>query len=122
MAASKPVATFPPETLRLYEGLVATLPGVERKGASLPYTSLNGHMFSYLDAAGTVALRLAEGDREAFIERHDARLQVAHGAVQREYVAVPAALLAETETLAPWFAASHAYVAGLTPKPTARRR
>jgi len=34
--------------LELYERVVATVPGVERKGATIPYTSLNGHMFSYL--------------------------------------------------------------------------
>jgi hypothetical protein len=36
----------PPEKLVLYEKLVATNPDIERKGASVPYTSLNGNMFS----------------------------------------------------------------------------
>jgi hypothetical protein len=31
---------------------------------------------------------------------------------------VPAALLADTEALAPWFRASFDYVSGLKPKPT----
>jgi hypothetical protein len=53
-------------------------------------------------------------------ERYDAQLQVAHGAVQKEYVAVPAPLLDRTDELAPWFAASRAYVAALEPKPTKR--
>jgi len=35
-------------SLALYEKLVATNPKVERKGATMPYTSLNGHMFSLL--------------------------------------------------------------------------
>ena len=33
----------PPEKLELYEKLVATNPDIERKGASVPYTSLNGN-------------------------------------------------------------------------------
>ena len=45
----KPKATsVPSDKLELYEKLVATNPKVERKGATVPYTSLNGHMFSYL--------------------------------------------------------------------------
>jgi hypothetical protein len=43
----------PPEKVRLYEALIATLPGVERKGAALPYTSLNGNMFSILSPSLT---------------------------------------------------------------------
>ena len=35
------------DKLALYEKLVATDPNVERKGATMPYTSLNGHMFSF---------------------------------------------------------------------------
>jgi hypothetical protein len=34
------------------EKLIATNPNVERKGATVPYTSLNGHMFSYLSKEG----------------------------------------------------------------------
>jgi hypothetical protein len=41
--------------LALYEKLVATNPKVERKGATMPYTSLNGHMFSLLTRAGWLA-------------------------------------------------------------------
>jgi hypothetical protein len=59
MVRPKLRATFPPERLEQYERLVATLPGVERKGATLP---------------------------------------------------------AQTAELAPWFRASHAYVASLEPK------
>ncbi len=48
----------PAEKLALYEKLVAANPNVERKGATMPYTSLNGHMFSFLTETGTVAIRL----------------------------------------------------------------
>ena len=45
-------------SLQLYERLVSTNPNVERKGASMPYTSLNGHMFSLLTKEGKLVLRL----------------------------------------------------------------
>ena len=40
------------DNLALYEKLVATNPNVERKGDTMPYTSLNGHMFSLLTKQG----------------------------------------------------------------------
>jgi hypothetical protein len=42
---SKEPAEVPADKLALYEKLVATLPGVQRKGATVPYTSVNGNMW-----------------------------------------------------------------------------
>ena len=117
---SKLAAAVDPERLAPYERLVATQPDVERKGASMPYTSFNGNMSSYLDAADGMALRLAANDRTRFMAEHDARLLEAYGIVQKEYVHVPEVLLNDTAALAPWFAASCDYVRGLKPKPTKR--
>jgi hypothetical protein len=44
--------------LELYEKLVASSPKVRRQGVTVPYTSLNGHMFSYFGKVGELALRL----------------------------------------------------------------
>ena len=41
-AAKKP--NIPADKLALYDKLIARHPGIERKGAANPYTSLNGHM------------------------------------------------------------------------------
>jgi len=112
---------IPATVIDAYDRLIATQPGVERKGAKIPYTSRNGHMFSYLAEPGSLALRLPTKERDEFLSRFDARLQDAYGIVQREYVAVPDALLTDTPTLAPYFAASLAYVSSLKPKPTRRR-
>ena len=120
MAKGEDAATIPPDRLEAYDRLIATQPGIERKGATLPYTSVHGHMFSFLTATGTLALRLSRADREAFIERHATRLHEAHGTVMKEYVTVPDALRADTESLSRDFAAGFAYVASLKPKPTRR--
>ena len=101
-----------------YDRLIATRPEVERKGARIPYTSLNGNMSSYLAEDGTLVLRLAAADREAFLARYASRLHEAYGIVQKEYVDVPGKLLEATADLAPWFAASVTYVGGLRPKPS----
>ena len=116
MAKSRPTA--PADVLDLYERLVATNPSVERKGAAMPYTSLNGHMFSFLTKTGILALRLPTNERDAFLTRFKTRLCEQHGTVLQEYVEVPHALLKKTQELKTYFDLSYAYVASLTPKPT----
>jgi len=110
-----------PERIAQYDRLIRSIAGVERKGAKMPYTSVNGHMFSFLSPEGALALRLPRPEREAFLERHRASLHRAHGTVMPEYVTVPDELFATTEHLAPLFRASYEYVAGVRPKPTTRR-
>ena len=112
----------PDRAVQLYEALVATHPDIERKGKTSPYTSVNGNMFTVLSADGTLGMRLAGADREAFIATYGTGLYRAHGTVMKEYVAVPAELLAQTAELAPYLAKSYNYAKSLKPKPTTRRR
>ena len=107
--------------LALYERLVATNPKVERKGATMPYTSLNGHMFSFLTKEGTLALRLPKEERESFLEKYETKLCVQHGAVMKEYVEVPDTLLSKTAQLRKYFEMSYTYVASLKPKSTKKK-
>ncbi len=79
-------------------------------------------MSSYLHLRGEVALRLPPDLRAQFLAEHKTTLFEAYGVVQKEYVAVPAALLADTGALAPYFVESLAYVASLKPKPTKRSK
>ena len=111
----------PGRAVRLYEALVATCPSIERKGKSSPYTSVNGNMFTVLAADGTLGLRLADADRDAFLATYGTGLYQAHGTIMKEYVAVPADLLARTSELAPYLAKSYIYAKSLKPKPTTRR-
>jgi hypothetical protein len=110
------------EALALYEKLVATNPAVERKGDTMPYTSLNGHMFSVLHKDGSVALRLPAAELGTFLAKHATKLSVQYGIVQKEYAVVPDALLRRTKEIARWFETSRAYVASLSPKPTTRAK
>ncbi len=106
--------------LALYEKLVETNSSVDRKGASMPYTSLNGHMFSMLTKEGKLALRLPAEERELFLKDYETTLCEQDGRVLKEYVEVPDALLERTEELKQCFDLSYAYVATLKPKPTKR--
>ena len=108
------------DKLKLYEMLVATNPRVERKGVTMPYTSLNGHMFSFLTNTGKLALRLPSEEREAFLKKHKTKLCEQQGSVLVEYVVVPDALLNKTQELKKFFDISYAYVGSLKPKPSRR--
>jgi len=109
-------------SLTHYERVIATNPKVERKGTAMPYTSVNGHMFSFLTKTGRMALRLPEPERDAFLKKYQTKLCEQHGTVLKEYVEVPEGLLEKTRELKRFFDASYEYVASLKPKPTKKKK
>jgi len=102
----------------LYEKLIATIPGLKRKGDANPYTSLNGNMFTLLHQSSTLAIRLPEDERQEFLKKHKTRLFEAYGTVMKEYVHVPDALLENTKELQKYLQVSYEYAKTLKPKPT----
>jgi hypothetical protein len=115
MATTKKSA-IPPEKLALYEKLIATNPKIERKGDVHPYTSLNGHMFTYLDQTGTMGLRLPQDEAEAFLKKYKTTLFKSYGVVKKDYVTVPDSLLKNTKELKRYLEISYEYVKTLKPK------
>jgi len=118
---SKKTNLPPPDKIDLYDQLIATNPEIERKGVSSPYTSLNGHMFTYLSITGSMGLRLSKEDREAFLEKYNTTLYESHGAIMKEFVTVPDDLLENTEELKHYLDLSYAYTKSLKPKPTKKK-
>ena len=108
--------------LEAYEKLVASVPDLERKGKSMPYTSVNGHMFSFLDKEGMLSLRLDNNDREKFLKKYSTSLSIQHGRVMKEYVLVPVALQSNLPELQPYFQSSYTYTSSLKPKPTKKKK
>lgn len=106
----------------LFASLVETIPAAVLKGDTIPYCSMNGHMYCYLSKEGELALRLPADKREQFIEQYKTKLMTAYGIIQKEYVVVPDFLLADIEALKPWFNASFVYVGLLKPKPTSKNK
>jgi hypothetical protein len=92
--------------------------GTEVKGAKNPYTSRNGHMFSFLDADGVMALRLSDELTDEFRSNYESGDVIQYGATMRGYSSVPAELLADIDSLAAWFDRSWEWVGTLPPKPT----
>ncbi len=110
------------EKVDLYDKLLDTHPEIERKGANLLYTSLNGHMFTYLSKSGALGIRLPKVEREAFLEKYKTTLLESYGAIMKEYVTAPDFLFENTEELKMYLEISFEYIKTLKPKPTKKRK
>ena len=112
----------PSNALDLYSRVVTESDtDAEVKGAKNPYTSRNGHMFSFLDADGVMALRLSDELAEEFKSSYESGPVMQYGSVMRGYVSVPEDLLEDTGELATWFARSFEWIGTLKPKATKKR-
>ena len=119
MATKKSSPVLPQQDkIDLYEKLIPGIRSIEQKGTTMPYTSLNGNMFSFLDKHGSCGMRLPEKEREDFLKKYKTSLFETHVTVLKEYVTVLENLLKNTKELKKWFAKSYTYVQTLKPKPT----
>ena len=108
--------------LALYEKLVATNPEIELKGDTMPYTSVNGHMFSLFTKEDQVTLRLPPEELDAFISKYKTKNSFQYGMIMKEYAVVPDALLEKTYELQKYFDISYSWVKSLKPKPTTKKK
>ena len=104
------------KNLELYDKIISMTPGIERKGKTMPYTSANGHMFSQINKAGEIGIRLPEDKREEFLKKYPTAPFKSYGAIMKEYVLVPESLLMQTELLSPYLLCGYNYVNSLQPK------
>jgi hypothetical protein len=119
MATKKPAQTKASVAkTSLYDKLIASLPSVERKGATMPYTSMNGNMFTFLDKEGKINLRLSKEERETFLKKYKGCEAYQYGILMKEYVLVSPALEKDTKSLKKYLAMSLAYAQSLKPKKT----
>ena len=110
------------EVFEKYETLVARFPEVQRKGATMPYTALNGNMFSFLDKEGRLSLRFSKEEQEAFIKEFDSTHSIQHGAVMNGYAIVPEKVFNDAELLKSHFSKSLAFVKTLEPKVSKKKK
>ena len=108
----------PAEDLERYSAVIEAAGHGEVKGAKNPYTSRNGHMLSFLDADGTMALHLSPELEAEFRERHDSGPVEQYGRTMRGYSSVPAELLADTAACAGWYDRAWEWIGTLPPKAT----
>ncbi len=110
----------PVEALERYRAAVEASGNGEVKGSKNPYTSRNGHMFSFLDPDGVMALQLSSDLESEFRSHYHSGPVVQYGRTMRNYSSVPAELLDDTEALRQWYDRAWEWIGTLEPKPTKR--
>ncbi len=104
------------DNLKLYDVLVSMTDKFERKGKTVPYTSANGYMFSFINKDAEFGIRLSKEAGKAFKEKYDSGEFRSHGAVMKDYVLVPEHLLTKPAELFPYLEESYRHVMSLPPK------
>ena len=102
--------------LEFYDSIVAQCPDFERKGKKMIYTSANGYMFSLLNKAGEIGIRLPKEVGQQFMKDHNTGIYKSHGAVMKDYVLIPEHLYSNTELLVEHFIKAYQYVMSLPTK------
>ena len=105
-----------------YDTLLKDFPEVERKGATMPYTALNGNMFSFLDKDGMLSLRFSKEEQLAFIKEFETIHSIQHGSIMNGYAIVPESVFNDSKALMAQFAKSLAFVKTLKPKATKKKK
>lgn len=108
----------PAEALERYRAAVELAGIGELKGAKNPYTSLNGHMFSFLDVDGVLAIRLSDELETEFRSQYDSEAVTQYGRTMQGYSSVPSELLADATAISEWIRRAWEWVGSLPPKPT----
>lgn len=104
------------ETLKVYEKLISSNPNFERKGKTVPYTSANGYMFSFINKAGELGMRLPKETQKEFTEKYNSGPFHSHGSVMKDYVIIPKKLYKKTKLLSSTIQLSFEFVMSLKPK------
>ena len=96
---------------------------VERKGKNNPYTSHNGHMFSFIDKKNEyLAVRLSAEEKSAFNKKHNMSDVIQHNSVMNGYVQIPKEMFSDKKAVFEMLDMSFAFVNTLKPKPSKKKK
>jgi TfoX/Sxy family transcriptional regulator of competence genes len=107
---------------KLYDEIWAQFPEIERKGKTMPYTSMNGNMFSFVSKIGELAFRLSDEVKREYISAHGASESIQHGRVMKGYINVPEKYFDDAEFLKILCEKSIQYAKTLRPKATKKKK
>ena len=121
----------PPELVKTFEEVIATVPGAQqRKMFGYPAAFVNGQMFTGV-FQDRLFIRLPESGRAELAKQGGKPFEPMPGRPMREYGEVPPGVLRSKTTLAGWMRKAFAYASSLpakgpakakpTRKPTGRR-
>jgi len=112
----------PPDLVDAFAAAIADLPGSEpRKMFGFPAAFVNGKLFTGL-FEDRWFVRLAEADRAELAGAGAPAFEPMPGRPMREYVELPAAVLADDATRDAWLRRSLAHVAGMPKEKKPKKR
>ena len=76
------------DAIAIYEKLVEENPNFKGKGKTTSYTSSNGYMFSFVNKANEIGIRLSKEDTNIIGEKYEIKPFMSHGSKMREYVLI----------------------------------
>ncbi len=109
------------QKLALYEKCIEAFPKIKMKGKRTAYTSVNGHMFSFLAVDAIMAIRLCKEDQRDFIATYSTEPVIQYGSTMKDYVDIPDKVLQETSLMSSYIQRSYEYISSLEPKSTKRK-
>ncbi len=110
------------ECLKLYDAIIDTLPEIDRLGKTMPYTSSNTYMYSLVNKAGEMGIRMSKEDQAAFADKYPGtEVYKSYGAVMKDYVLIPETLLTDHELVGGYLRKGLAYVNSLKPNPRKKK-
>lgn len=104
------------ERLALYDAIVEQCPRFKRKGKTSPYTSANGHMFSFLNKNSELGFRFSKEVQAQYFGKYKTTHFTSHNSVMKGYVLITEDMLKNTEELVQLINQSYDYVMSLDPK------
>jgi hypothetical protein len=100
----------------VYEEAVERCDGFELKGKSVPYTAVNGHMFSQLSPDGALGIRFSEEVQERYIAELGTGPFTSYGKALKGYVRMPDTFWGDPDRLARFLGEAYEYASTLDPK------
>ena len=104
------------ERLALYDSIVEQCPSFERKGKTVPYTSANGHMFSFINKDGELGFRFSKEVQEEYFEKYKTTHFISHNSKMKGYILITEEMLSDSKLLIELLNQSYDYVMSLDPK------
>ena len=104
------------EVLELYLKAINKCAAFEMKGKTMPYTSVNGHMFSQVNKQDQLGIRFSKERQLEYLTEWASDYFYSYGAKMKGYVRVPESVLKNTERLANVLQESFEYFSELEAK------
>ncbi len=104
------------EQIAKYDVIVARAKGCERLGKTMPYTSSNGYMYSQVNKAGEIGIRLPKSRQAELNVSHGLGPFKSYGATMKDYVTLSEEIIRDHSFATSLLEEGLAFVNSLPPK------